>query len=163
MPPASQWIPAEAIAEVEVSRPAAVLDFLLTPELVKTVSGLPPYQKATAEPKFQAVPGHGPVPGVSTETDWAGGVRKLIGGGITAAVGPKGEAILCIDAEDAAMLAKLHQTVLGFAGNDAAKKKAERSGSSSNRVSWHQGVEQRRWRPMPWWAIDFCWPIAWTC
>src|SRR5208283_4656694 len=53
LPAACQWIPAEAIAEVEVSRPDAVLDFLLSPELVKAVSGLPAYQKATAQPQFQ--------------------------------------------------------------------------------------------------------------
>ncbi|MGA2254332.1 MAG: hypothetical protein ABSG53_06710, partial [Thermoguttaceae bacterium] len=124
LPSASQWIPAEVVAEVEVSRPAAVLDFLLNPEWVKTISGLPAYQKATADPKFQQFLGMVRYLEFQLQTDWAGGVRKLIGGGITAAVGPNGEAFLCIDAEDAAMLEKLHQTVLGFAGNEATKKNA---------------------------------------
>jgi carbon monoxide dehydrogenase subunit G len=122
LPAASQWMPSEVVAEVEVTRPAAVLDFLLDPELVKTIGGLPAYQKATAEPKFQQFLGLVHYLEFQLNTDWAGGVRKLLGGGVTAAVGPKGEALLAIDAADPAMLQKLHQTVLGLAGNDAKKK-----------------------------------------
>jgi hypothetical protein len=121
LPPASQWIPAETVAEVEVARPAAVLDCLLNPELVKTISGLPAYQKAVAEPKVQQFMGLIRYLEFQLQTDWASGLRKLIGGGITAAVGPGGEAILCADAEDTAILEKLHKTILGFGGNETKK------------------------------------------
>ena len=124
LPAASQWIPAEAVAEVEVSRPAARLDLVLNPELVKTISGLPAYQKATAEPKFQQFLGVVRYLEYQLHTGWAGGLRKLVGGGITAAVGPKGEAILSIDAQDAAMLEKLHQTVIGIAAHKAPNEDA---------------------------------------
>ena len=122
LPAASQWIPASAVAEVEVSRPAAVLDFMLNPVLVKTISGLPAYQKATAEPKFKQFLAVVRYLEYQLHTDWTGASEKLLGGGITAAIGPKGEAILAIDAEDAAMLEKLHKIVLGFGANERKKE-----------------------------------------
>jgi hypothetical protein len=124
LPAASHWIPAEVVAEVEVSRPAAVLDFLLDPALVEAISGLPAYQKATAEPKFQQFLGVVRYLEYQLHTGWAGGVRKLTGGGVTVAIGPAGEVILGIDAEDAAMLEKLHRIVLTFAGEKAAREPA---------------------------------------
>lgn len=141
LPAAGNWIPADAIAVAEVSRPAAVLGLVLDPEMVKTISGLPAYQKATAEPKFQQFLGLVRYLAHQLHTDWAGGVRKLIGGGITAAVGPKGKAILCIDAEDAAMLEKLHQIVLGFANDKAAKRAAGTAAESAKAPSEYRGVK----------------------
>ena len=80
---------------MEVSRPAAVLDFVLDPELGQD-------NHADCRPTKRRLPSRSSSSSwawsafleYQLQTDWAGGVRKLIGGGITAAVGPKGETLL---------------------------------------------------------------------
>jgi len=56
------------------------------------------------------------------DTDWKSGLRKLVGGGVTFAVLPQETTLLIVDSEDADMLNKLHETLLGFAQGDAQKE-----------------------------------------
>ena len=62
------------------------------------------------------------------------------------------------------MLEKLHQIVLGFADNQAAKKKLrQRSTAARPNIAASSFGPAATAGPMPWWEIDCCWPIAWTC
>jgi hypothetical protein len=48
--PASQWIPKEAFAVVEVTQPKPLLDLALEAKTAAAVQSLPGYQKQTAQP-----------------------------------------------------------------------------------------------------------------
>ena len=152
LPPASQWIPADAVVEVEVSRPVAVLDVALDPELLKSISGLPAYQKMAADPKFRQFLGLVHYLENQLQTDWADGARKLTGGGVTAAFGPKGEAI-----------------VSDRCGRPRHARKAVPDPARLRRQSGCEEVRGRKRGPniaasrcgpatawlLPWWTIDF--------
>lgn len=115
LPAAAQWVPAEAVAVVEVGQPKAILDWLLDPRLTTAVTTNPLYQKATAgNPGFQQFLNTVDYVAGRLGTDWQTAVRKLTGGGVLLAVGPKNETLLIVDSQDAAMLDKLHEMILGF-------------------------------------------------
>ena len=42
--PASRWIPDEALIALEVTQPRAILDLVLDPKVVTTVTSLPAYE-----------------------------------------------------------------------------------------------------------------------
>jgi len=122
LPPASRWIPAEAVFVVEVSRPGALLDLAFEPTLVEAITSLPAYQEQAAQPGFQQFRQVVRFLEISLDTPWPAGVRKLVGGGVTLAVSADGGALLIVDAKDAQMLQRLHEILLGFAKNQAEKQ-----------------------------------------
>ncbi|MBM3879050.1 MAG: DUF3352 domain-containing protein [Verrucomicrobia bacterium] len=122
LPPANQWIPEEAVAVIELARPEALLDPLLSQDLARALGALPVWQQRTATPKyreFMAVLGY--LEG-QLSTDWRTAARKLIGDGVTLALGPQGEILLAVDARDGNLLDQLHQILRGFAVAEAAKQ-----------------------------------------
>jgi len=122
LPPAAQWIPAEAVIAVELAEPKPILDLALNPRLAAAVTAMPVYEKAAAQPGFKQALGFVRYLESQLGTDWKTGLRKLVDGGITWAVEPKGGSLLVVDAQDEAILAKLHEVLLAVAKADAATR-----------------------------------------
>jgi hypothetical protein len=122
VPPPAQWIPKDALAVLEVSRPKPLLDLALSQKTAAAVSSLPGYQKRTAEPGFKQFLGAVRYLEGSLNTDWRQAVQKLLGGGLTLAAMPNGSVLLVADTEDKELLERLHGILLGFAKGDAANK-----------------------------------------
>ena len=53
LPPASAWIPQEAVVVAELSRPKALLDLALSPRVAAAVTASPAYRKQATQPGFQ--------------------------------------------------------------------------------------------------------------
>jgi hypothetical protein len=114
-PPAARWIPRDTVAVLEIVRPKDVLGLALESKLTETVTAHPLFKQATLQPgfmQFRAVVSF--IEG-QLGTDWKTGLKKLTGGGVTAAITAKGVVILIIDAEDAKLLAQLQEMIVGFA------------------------------------------------
>lgn len=144
-PPAAEWIPADAIAVLEIAMPGALLDPLLDPGLAASVATWPAYQKLATRPQFQQFLGIVRYVELVIGTDWRTGLRKLFHGGITLAVTPGEANLLIIDAEEAAILQKIHETFLGFARAEATKRnEPDRVGSKQvgDATVWWLGPDE---------------------
>ena len=122
LPLAIEWMPANSVLAVEVSNPGAVLDVLLRPKVLEVVTATPAYKRASSQPGFQQFQQVVRFLEGQLGTDWKTGLRKLTGGGVVLAVGPQGGLLVAADAQDGAMLKKLHDIIMGFAKADAAKQ-----------------------------------------
>jgi len=123
LPSAAQWTPPEAVAMLEISNPTPLLDRLLDPKVIALITTNSAYQKnLAANPGMQQFAAGVDYIAGRLGTDWQTAVRKLLGGGVFAALGPKGELLLTIDAQEPAMLQKLHETVWPLIQADALKK-----------------------------------------
>jgi len=120
--PASAWVSEDAIVVLEVSQPKALLDRILTDKLMETVTAHPAYKKATSEPGFQHVKNLVQYFERKYDTDWKTILGKLIGGGITLAIGPNETNLVIVDAEDAKMLDEIHEFILLMTKTDAQNK-----------------------------------------
>ena len=122
LPPAARWMPADAVLVLEVSRPAAVLDLALHPKVLAEVSSFPAFKKQTANPDFQQILQLLEHLEQRFDTDWKTGLGKLLGGGVTLAIGPGDHTLLIVDSEDTEMLEQLHEIFLTIARGEAAKR-----------------------------------------
>ena len=122
LPPAAEWIPAEAEVALEVVRPKAILDTLLDSKLSATVMALPPIKQAFEQPKLQQLRNATGMVQLMLGTDWKTALRKAFGGGVTLAASPRHGALLIVDAEDEEFLKKVHETLLQIAKAEAAKQ-----------------------------------------
>lgn len=120
--PASTWIPDDAIVVLEVSQPKALMDRILTDKVIETVTAHPAYKAQTANPGFQHVKNLVQYFENKFDSDWKTIAGKLIGGGITLAVGPNETTVLVVEAEDAKMLEEVHDFILLMAKTDAQNK-----------------------------------------
>ena len=120
--PASTWIPDDAIVVLEVSQPKALMDRILTDKVIETVTALPVYKDQVAKPGFQHVKNLVQYFENKFDSDWKTIVGKLVGGGITLAVGPNETTVLVVEAEDAKMLQEVHDFILLMAKTDAQNK-----------------------------------------
>jgi hypothetical protein len=125
LPPASQWLPGNAVLVAQIAKPGDLLDLLLSPRAVEAITALPVYQKAVSQPKFQELLTGIQFIEAQLGTDWKTAVRKLTGGGLTWAVGADGGQLLVIDAQDAELLGRLHEIILQIAKSEAAKQGQE--------------------------------------
>ncbi len=114
-PSAARWIPRDTVAALEITRPKEVLSLALESKLTETVTAHPLFKHATAQPGFQQFRAVVSYLEGQLGTDWKTGLKKLTGGGVTAAITSKGVVIVIIDAEDAKLLARLQEMVIGFA------------------------------------------------
>lgn len=121
LPPATQWIPQEVVAFVEISDPKALLEPLLKPELAQFVDGLPAYQKQKSTPQFWGFLTVVARLEAQLGTDWRTALRTLLGGNLTFALGPTGETLLCVDTQDEKMLGQLQEILRAYAVGSAAK------------------------------------------
>ncbi|MBM3890950.1 MAG: DUF3352 domain-containing protein, partial [Verrucomicrobia bacterium] len=121
-PPVSQWIPSEAVVVLEINKPEALLDALLSEDLEKAVTNLPQYQAFTAVPQFRQVRGITQIIEAQLDADWRTALRKLVGRGLCIAVGAGGEMLLSVECQDKALLEQAHKSVQAFASAAAANK-----------------------------------------
>ena len=122
LPPASEWVPGDALAALEIARPTPLLDLLLSRELSDRIAATPTYQKQAAKADFRQFLAIVRFVENQLHTDWRSALRKLSGGGVTVAVVPNGGVLLAVDSEDPKMLDQLHELFLTFARADANKK-----------------------------------------
>ena len=125
LPPREAWVPQEAILVVEIPRPAAILDRVFDDRVVKAVTSFPPYQEQLAKPQFRQMLSLLDYFQRQHAADLPALFRKLLGGGVTLAVGPAESILLIVDAEDAKLLNDVHEFFLTI-----AKAEAERRGQS---------------------------------
>ena len=145
LPPASQWLPASTPLVLELSKPDAFLDLALDPEVADTITGLPAFQRQASQAGFRQFMGVIDYLELRLGTDWRTALRKLVGGGVTFAAGPKESVILMVDAKDAKMLNELHDIVVGFAREQAEKEgNPSRVGSAEYRgvTGWTVGPNE---------------------
>lgn len=145
LPPAARWIPAQAVAALEIVRPEAILDPLLSPATEAFVTSFPGWKERTEDPGFRRLAGAVQMLEARLGVDWKTALRKLFRGGAAWAVGPSGESLLVIDAESPQILADLHDFALGLARAEAAKENAPGRVSSEERggvVTWTLGPEE---------------------
>ena len=120
-PPATQWIPEDAIIALELSRPEPLLELLAGPQMSEAVTALPLYQQQTSNPQFAEFLNVIKFLETALDTDWRTGLRKLTAGGVTLAVCPEDTVVLIVDAEDEHLLSRLHEMLLTFARSEAEK------------------------------------------
>ncbi|MEJ2705847.1 MAG: DUF3352 domain-containing protein, partial [Sedimentisphaerales bacterium] len=121
-PAAIQWIPEDAVISVELSRPRALLDLFASDKAIEFIASLPVYQQQASNPKFTEFLGVVRNLEAMLATDWRTALAKLTGGGVTLAVCPGDTVVLIVDAEDGQMLDQLHEILLKFAKDGAAKQ-----------------------------------------
>jgi hypothetical protein len=129
-PPPVQWIPQDAVICLEVTQPRAVLDLLAGKEMTEAVTSGPLYQGLLSQPKFKEFLNVVKFLETTLDTDWRTGLGRLVGGGITVAVCPPDTAVAIIDAEDEAVLTRLHETFLAI-----SRAQAQNQGRPENVVS----------------------------
>ncbi len=120
-PPATQWVPGEAVLSLELTRPEAVLDLVLDEEVAAFVTGLPVWQDFEASGKLMELENLVNYLEFSVGTDWRDILARLTGGGITFAVGPGGTVVLVVEAADEHIVTKLHDFFLEIARSEATK------------------------------------------
>jgi hypothetical protein len=119
--PVARWIPSQAVLVFEIAKPNTFLQPLLSTAMAEAVTSLPAYQAQKDNRKFKEFCGLVTLLEGQLQTDWRTGLRQLVGDGLTFALGPRGEILLCADSQDPKMWQKLHETFLGFAKADAEK------------------------------------------
>ncbi len=112
----------DAYAVLEIPTPRMVLDRLFDPRVVDLVSSHPEFQRRRAEPDFSQAMNLVNYFGQRFQTDFRGLLDKLAGGGLTLAIGPGEQALLIVEAEDAAMLKEVHDFFVLIARNEANKE-----------------------------------------
>ena len=123
VPPAADLVRSDALIVLEVADPEAVLDLVLSPALIEAIEGWKPYQAKAADPEFQQLLLLVRQLELQFQTDWKTAVRKLVGGGVTVALGPAdGQLLVVVESQDAKLLAGLHQVFLMIAQGEAAKQ-----------------------------------------
>ena len=122
LPPVSQWIPAEAVLTLEITRPDDLLDLVLNPPALSAIQALPVYQQKVAQPGMREFFEVVKFLEGRLDTDWQTGLRTLLGGGVTFAVVPDTGVLIFIEATDGAMLRELQQIIVTFAQGDTAKE-----------------------------------------
>ena len=122
LPPASRWIPQDAVIALELSEPKALLELLAGKKATSVITALPLYKKQVSKPQFQEFLNLVKFIEIALETDWRTGLAKLTGGGVTFAVCPEDTVLLIIDSEDEYMLAQLHDIFLNIARSEAEKQ-----------------------------------------
>ncbi|MHC4480852.1 MAG: hypothetical protein ACYS1C_07785, partial [Planctomycetota bacterium] len=115
-------IPREALVVLEVSRPKDLLGVALDPKVTDSVTSLPAYRQFTLQPDYQEFLNVVRFLETALGTDWQSGLGKLVGEGVTLALGPDGASLLIVDAEDEGLLSRLHEILVGFARQEAIQQ-----------------------------------------
>lgn len=133
-PPPARWIPRDAALVVELPATHRILDFAFDPRVEEIVTRFPGYREWTTTKGFRDFKGVVAYLESRLNTDWKTGLHRLLGGGVTMAVLPGQGNLLAVDAEDGQLLRELHDILVDFARNEAAKQgNPERVGSSTYR------------------------------
>jgi len=122
LPPATQWIPGDAVISLELAQPKALLEMFAGKKASAFVKGLPAYQALASTPQFQQVLAIVGAMESQLGTDWRTALAKLTGGGITLAICPEETVVLIVDSEDEQLLKRLHEMLLDMARSEGEKK-----------------------------------------
>jgi len=145
LPAREAWVPQEALLVLDVHDPKPILDLLLDPKLIEAVKASPPYRAGASSPQFAQMTNAIQFLEARLETKWPEGLVKLLGGGFTLAVGPKGTTFLLVDAQDAEMLRELNDVILFFAKDNAERRgdaEAVSSGEYRGVTGWKLGPNE---------------------
>ena len=112
LPAADEWIPRQAVIVLKVSKPKALLDLILRPELIKVVEASPVYRAQAAKAGWKQFRNVVKSLERRFEADWQTVLRRLVGRGVTWAVGPGKANLFLIDAVDAEAPNELHNHLL---------------------------------------------------
>ena len=143
--PAIEWVPADALLVVELTDSDALLEAFLSPEAVSAVTSNPAYKHVASQPGFQQFMQVVRFLESKLATDWQGGVKKLLGGGVTFVFRPDQSVSLIVDSDDAKMLSELNKTLLDFARAEAVKQgepKRVASGEYAGVTGWTFGGDE---------------------
>ena len=119
LPAADEWIPRRAIIVLNVRNPKALLDLALRPQLIEAVESSPVYKAQAANAGFRQFQNVVKSLERRFETNWQTVLRRLVGGGVTWAVGPNKGSLIIIDSLDAEVPKGLHDVLLLLAGANA--------------------------------------------
>jgi hypothetical protein len=119
---ATQWIPHDALIVTEIARPRAILDRAFSDQVVKTVTSLAAYEEQMAKPGALQAMNLVNYFERKYDSDIETLLGKLLGGGITWAVGPGEANLLIVEAEDGKMLEEVHEFFLMMARNETQKQ-----------------------------------------
>jgi hypothetical protein len=120
--PATALIPDDAILVLRVTQPKALIERAFDQRVVQFVQSLPPYQQAMAQAETQQVLTMVKFFESKYKADLPTMIGKLVGGGLTLAVGPNESNLLIVDAEDAQMLSEIHDFFRTIAKGEASKQ-----------------------------------------
>jgi hypothetical protein len=142
LPPVEAWIPRQAVLVLGVPRPGEVLDAVLRPEVLAAVTASPAWRaqadNAGLRQLLNVVQGFERQQGIA----WSQILKKLVGGGITLAVGSDGSVLLVVDSLDARMLSGMHDLLMIMARMDPANKDRIRSTKEGDVTVWSVGPEE---------------------
>jgi hypothetical protein len=120
--PRTEWIPRDAVIVVDIAQPQQLLDQLLDDRVTKAVTAAPQYQAATDNPEFKQLVGLVKYYQEKYEVDLRGLAGKLLGGGVTWAIGPKEANLLIVDTQDAKLLEEVHEFLRVVTRGEAEKR-----------------------------------------
>ena len=120
--PRTEWIPRDAVIVVDIAQPQQLLDQLLDDRVTNAVTAAPQYQAATDNAEFKQLVGLVKYYQEKYKVDFRGLAGKLLGGGITWAVGPNEASLLIVDTEDAKLLEEVHEFIRVVARGEAEKR-----------------------------------------
>ncbi len=118
-PPAAEWIAQDALIVVQIARPRELIEHLFDQRVAGAITASPPYKEQSAKPGFQQVVNLVKYFEGKYKADAPELLGKLLGGGITWALGPNEASLLIVDSEDAQMLNEMHEFFLLMARSDA--------------------------------------------
>ncbi len=122
LPPRAEWIPQDAVIVVDIAQPRQLLDRLLDDRVTSAVTASPQYQAAAANAEFKQLVGLVKHYQEKYQVDFRGLCGKLLGGGVTWAVGPNEASLLIVDTEDAKLLEEVHEFIRVIARGEAEKR-----------------------------------------
>lgn len=123
-PRGADWIGNDAVAYVEVARPADLLERLTSEPVPGLLGSIPDYRKYLASDAYRQQKKAAEAVASRLGTTWDRGLLDLLGGGMVLAVEPgtPPRKILVATPRDPAFLARALETLLAMARDDAAAK-----------------------------------------
>ncbi len=121
-PTVNQWIPADAIVVLEAKQPKSILNVFTNDQMIATIGATTAYQNLMQTDQSRESLAMLRYLEARLGTDWRTGLQKLIGGGVTIAILPEDAVLLAVEAEDAALLEKLHGILLEFVQAEETKQ-----------------------------------------
>ena len=119
---AAEWISPDALIVVEISQPRRLIERLFDDRVVNAITASPLYKEQAAKEEFQQAVNLVKYFEDKYQTDLPELLGKLLGGGITWALGPNEASLLIVESEDEQILNEIHEFILLMARNEAQKQ-----------------------------------------
>jgi len=162
---ASRWLPTETILALEVEDTKPLIDLLAGQDMLRTLETLPAYQSLMQQKGTLEMQALIKFVELALEMEWREVLGRLTRGGISLAVCPQDRVVLMIDAQDEAILKRLHDLMLdmvradggsvasrsyhgvatwSFDGNEHHALIGRRLVFANKRAALHMALDQRR-------------------